>query len=826
MSAETELNDALRRIKVVLDFLERVRKGDEDETVSNGIQDLPSIAKMLADSRDYIESQVGDLVQVIADAGSVLSEVQLLRHQTETLKDLAAAAADAAQIGTELYPDEAEGLANTVDGDHFRVESADPYVAFVLHYNNGGVSEPGKSYPSSKVYELVTGVLNGYGYQIVDVPAGANYGPNPQAGNASGASNNTWINRDPMSAGFPGGSENQEAHAGLWISVAGDGSGFIRLYNSAHDNIGTLALAGLTAGLNTIAITPLMPLLGAGVYFGFASAAGGAQISQFDGAVNTGWYLAGTGAGSGLSFLTTAKAAKIQIQLAWTTPQTTYDSVKEDINALASRTIQLDLPTTVGALTVDPRGALITDPAFGIPLPVDESAAELRRYADALNRAPVVISPVPIFLRANVSLGSSAGAYSGVRIPNHVVVRRRPNPIVVATCNGLVGGTNDDAPRDLALKRCAGDPLVLANWSVESALVTGDTTLQGDGVTVHKNQIVQPCPAYDPETDKLPILFGWRRWDYASGQPGGTNGTYIKLHAIIGHALGTTWTGAGGAAFTPGADNTTAIDLSALCPSDLTRAFPGPGRGIRLRSGKLLWAIWSYLDPNVSSRVIWLLSYDPATDAWAYEGRSIAFSQAGQNSIASEVCLIEMPTEDNKVYVSYRDDVPANYRRGFIVFDLNLALEARFVSWGIDPNLPDPHCHGSLCEVGDGRIALINMQDSTPGLSSADRKWMGGSLAYDLSSANPMPAWSRRRWFEAENSRHVDILGVDRTPNVVRLTEGYSCADMLSDTELLVQTEYRALMPDGSASTFNSTVCFVVTVGNFLTRVSDAGGES
>ncbi len=128
MTAQTQLDDAARRIQVVVDFLEAIRKGDSNATVFNGTLTLPSIAKLIYDGQTLIASSVNDLTAAVASAQASATS--------------AAASLQLAMDAGETYASTADALSNGVSAITGLVGgSGGTNGQFDIAFSGGGGSE-------------------------------------------------------------------------------------------------------------------------------------------------------------------------------------------------------------------------------------------------------------------------------------------------------------------------------------------------------------------------------------------------------------------------------------------------------------------------------------------------------------------------------------------------------------------------------------------------------------------------------------------------------------------------------------------------------------
>ncbi len=155
-SADIQLQDALRRITVVLEFLERIRKGGDDETVSNGVEDLPTVSKLMADVRADIDVAIGDFVAAVESVSSAMVAAVSAAAVSE-------AARDSSIIEAGNYATEALGRAAVADGQAFRVQGSGDIAVTEYRRVNSGSSTPIAVYPSlgavnnAKVMDIANG---------------------------------------------------------------------------------------------------------------------------------------------------------------------------------------------------------------------------------------------------------------------------------------------------------------------------------------------------------------------------------------------------------------------------------------------------------------------------------------------------------------------------------------------------------------------------------------------------------------------------------------------------------------------------------------------
>lgn len=149
MSAQNELDEAARKIRAVVDGLIAIFRGANNATVNNGTENLPTIAKLLADGQAQIVAEIGNFTTA---ADAVVAKAALVAAHLATVQDLveqAEEAADAAADAGNTYPDTATGLAAVAEGDYFTTPSGLTDEDLIRYRKVGGVAVEQKRTPEA-----------------------------------------------------------------------------------------------------------------------------------------------------------------------------------------------------------------------------------------------------------------------------------------------------------------------------------------------------------------------------------------------------------------------------------------------------------------------------------------------------------------------------------------------------------------------------------------------------------------------------------------------------------------------------------------------------
>lgn len=124
------LRVSVQRINEAVEFFINVKNGGDDQTVSNGTEELPTIAKFLKDANDEISLALGDFLQAVADVGAA--------------RDLAEASAQLALAIANRYTDTTAGLNNTSGTGEtnrfFSTPSPEPDESGIIYLNDNGTA--------------------------------------------------------------------------------------------------------------------------------------------------------------------------------------------------------------------------------------------------------------------------------------------------------------------------------------------------------------------------------------------------------------------------------------------------------------------------------------------------------------------------------------------------------------------------------------------------------------------------------------------------------------------------------------------------------------
>ena len=116
MSAQNELDEAARRISTVVNGLIQLWQGGPEQTVNNGNENLPTIAKFLADAGALIQSQLGDFSAAAASVVELADEVAEDAATVAVAVTTAQEARDLALNIKGIYRTTADALSQGVQG--------------------------------------------------------------------------------------------------------------------------------------------------------------------------------------------------------------------------------------------------------------------------------------------------------------------------------------------------------------------------------------------------------------------------------------------------------------------------------------------------------------------------------------------------------------------------------------------------------------------------------------------------------------------------------------------------------------------------------------
>lgn len=703
------------------------------------------------------------------------------------------------------YDTIADGLAGTADGDPFLVvPNVTDGLTRPTYFRDVSGSEVFLfDVPTGEEAELSTQVLAGYEKNI-DIGSFAT-GITP----VTGTSLTVDFSRTDGIRSPRAGTANT---IDLWGTVAGtisliaaqdNGDGTVTVINSYSTSI--------VLGAQTYTISGGLACPANTLWFVYSTGGGAGRVA---GKAGSGLFVAGLLSGSNVAY--SGASTQPYLFVSYDYEDVVYDTVKADVNALDARIDNLNasvpLPNNSPAYAVvDAYARLLkSDPTSGV-LPFTGEEIDRQRFEDQTLQNDLPVQSIPVFFRSNTSLGSLSGSASGVREP---AIAYCGNGIFVAICEGRIGSGNDDAPRNLLMKRSTDFG---ATWSAETLFCTS-TGLQADGST-KQNQLLQPCMGYTSQDGRLHLVFQWRRADAAEGTPGYTTLVpFTRMYYVYSDDSGENWFGDGGDPFALGSQPEDAEDLTSLFPADRPQNFPGPNNLAVCADGAVVCAAWCYIDGfSGATRGINLFKLTAGT--WSLLGQSPAMGVGNTvyYTTPSECCPAELP--DGRIYVTYRDDRAWNtdpeqpelpLYRGIMTFE----ADGTFIEWHPDTQLPAYPAAGSVITIG-GRVIHANVHGPSddPRAANNQGRFLTVRISYQNGDDNTWVASFSP--YPMRRNRGIDTLGTRRRPTVLASNPRYCTLVALSDTEFGILFEYVEYFPDRSASNFNSIVFLKFNLGNF-----------
>lgn len=149
---ERQLLEAVAKIKLVVDGLVRLFTGADDETVNNGTDDLPTLAKLVKDAQDQLESAIAgsDLVQITNLLDEAVVTTSAHAASAELARQAAEDARDEALTANGRYATPEAGFAATDEDDVFAVPAPEDDNSLALYRNDGVEAvDTGKRVPST-----------------------------------------------------------------------------------------------------------------------------------------------------------------------------------------------------------------------------------------------------------------------------------------------------------------------------------------------------------------------------------------------------------------------------------------------------------------------------------------------------------------------------------------------------------------------------------------------------------------------------------------------------------------------------------------------------
>lgn len=249
---------------------------------------------------------------------------------------------------------------------------------------------------------------------------------------------------------------------------------------------------------------------------------------------------------------------------------------------------------------------------------------------------------------------------------------------ILAFCEGRRGGSSDDVPIDILLRRSDDQGL---HWSPPVAIVS-------DGERTCGN----PCPVLDRDSGDLLLPFCKDN-----------QGVFLSRSRDDGH----TW------------DVPRDISAQALLPGG-TFVGTGPGHGIQLASGRLLIPCWVDESPGPAT-------WRPANWGKIQSSYALLSDDGGESWRPSEKLTHDTTDECEAAEVDGRVYLTARSRGG---------RQQRGRSWSSNggqswspiefvPSLPELSCQGSILSLGDRRVLVVHPA------STGDRSELTAYLSED-----------------------------------------------------------------------------------------------